>query len=168
MFRHKYNCKRVLDNICDRKKSIAYDPRFRFHRSRSDRIWSGRIGSGGFQDFTDRVGSGLPDPTRPDPRSLTRPVNSPGNFPFAMARLLKLANLGLDFTGSGPRSANPLTPSSYGCTHFDRGKNDSSYACSSLMDRYPVPSNWTRMTRPVTPPAMGMFTSGSLSGKYTE
>ena len=86
-------------------------------------------------------------------------------FPFAMAQLLELPNLGLYFTASGPRQATPYVLRH---THFERGKNDSSYACSSLMDRYPVPSSWTRMTRPVTPPAMGMFTSGSLSGTYTE
>lgn len=38
----------------------------------------GRVGSGGFQALVDRVESLLPDPTRHDPRGLTRPVNRPG------------------------------------------------------------------------------------------
>lgn len=36
-----------------------------------------RVGSGGLQFLTRRARS--PDPTRPDPPGLTRPVNSPGN-----------------------------------------------------------------------------------------
>ena len=46
------------------------------HLGGSGRVGSGRVGSGGFQTLTGRVESPLPDPTRSDPRGLTRPVTT--------------------------------------------------------------------------------------------
>ena len=48
----------------------------------SGRVGLGRVGSDQeiFEHFTGRVGSPLPGPTRPDPRGLTRSVNSPDNL----------------------------------------------------------------------------------------
>ena len=48
----------------------------------TDRVGLGRVGSGGFHTLRGRAGMLLPapprpDPTRSDPRGLTRPANSP-------------------------------------------------------------------------------------------
>ena len=46
-------------------------------RVRSGPVGPGRVGSGSFQTLAGRVESPLTDPTRPDSRGLTRPVNIP-------------------------------------------------------------------------------------------